>query len=98
MDSSRELLGDIDHKVDFSSAITAENHLKPGSLKITKNVTVNNLEPSGNTAGLADGTYYFTVTGKEGTPTAGEQSRTECRSAGPTGEGWEAGSGMPPEV
>ena len=76
MDSSRELLGDIDHKVDFGSAITAENHLKPGSLKITKNVTVNNLEPSGNTAGLADDTYYFTVTGKEGTPTAGEQSRT----------------------
>ena len=76
IDNTGRLFGDIDHKVDYDSDVTAVNLLKPGSLKITKNVTVNNNDPTADTASLADGTYYFTVEGVQGTATANEQRRT----------------------
>ncbi len=75
-DSSGQLLGDKDNRIDNESEITAENHLKPGSLKITKNVTVNSNNPSALEAALVDGTYEFTITGVTGTPTENEQPRT----------------------
>ena len=56
------------------------NNVVKGSLKVTKNVTVNSQQVTESTAdalkNLADGTYTFTIAGKTGTATASEQSRT----------------------
>ena len=75
-DSSGNLLGDLNNRIDNGGKITAENHLKPGSLKITKVVKVNNDTPSDLESALVDGSYEFTIAGVAGTPTEHEPIRT----------------------
>ena len=71
--SDDTLLGDEAHQINFGTEITAENHEKPGSLKITKVVEVDDTEAStlsGLKKTLADGTYTFKVYESDGTTEA----------------------------
>ena len=74
-DGDGNLLGDANHMVDYNTSVVAENHLKRGSLKITKSVKVDNADPSSVHTALVDGEYKFTIKGVENTSTADEEER-----------------------
>lgn len=77
-DNRGNVLGDENHEIYTDSVITATNRLKPGSLRIKKNVTVNGepLEATDPNTQFVDGTYTFRIEGVEGTDTENIVPRT----------------------
>ena len=76
------VLGDADHGITTDAELTAANHLKPGSLKITKNVTVNGEAPTATEAVLVDGEYTFVIEGVTGEVTEGQRHEVTVTVSG----------------
>ncbi|MBQ2627964.1 MAG: hypothetical protein IJG17_09270, partial [Eubacterium sp.] len=64
------LSGDENNRIYFDTSLTAENKLKPGALKITKIVKVDEAVPSAAKAHFTDGTYTFRVFEADGSTPA----------------------------
>ena len=77
-DSTGHAFGDADHQIYTDSTVTAVNRVKPGSIRIKKNVTVNGEEVNASDPNtqFVDGTYSFRIEGIPDTDTADVQPRT----------------------
>ena len=77
-DSTGHAFGDSDHQIYTDSTVTAVNRVKPGSIRIKKNVTVNGeeVDASDPNTQFVDGTYTFRIEGLPDTNTADVQPRT----------------------